>query len=383
MEVTSEAGGPDPEASVDPPPKVKRSRHQTKKALRALIVAAAVLEAAKGGEGEGERGAVPHSLDESGADVELEDVDMPASPLPAPKVKLSRAQKRARALERAIAAAILGNQNPSEVPDVPLPPPHPSLPSRPAFEFPPSVEPMAPIILTEDSSAWNLVPQRKERVARTTTVLPTSSYLDSTLLPSELIFHSSRKSPPLLVLDLNHTLVHRTSGGYYASAAPIPRPYLATFISYVMTTRNSTWTLAVYSSAQTHNVIHMLSSISLVPLSKAKTHRRGEPWNSEPGEKLRLIWAREDMKLEKEAFEDNVMTVKDLSEIWRALGMSEETGAENTVLLDDEEDKAVRCFLSDTGRTVEVSNSKFSFKLGTSTIQPPAYQTFLPIHACA
>lgn len=67
-------------------------------------------------------------------------------------------------------------------------------------------------------------------------------------------------------------------------------------------------------------------------------------WVSRPdlGDPLELVWTREDMGLSSHEFSSNVETVKDLDQVWKALGGK--WGSERSVLLDDEEEKVVSSF---------------------------------------
>ncbi|KAI5479706.1 hypothetical protein MNV49_002965 [Pseudohyphozyma bogoriensis] len=177
---------------------------------------------------------------------------------------------------------------------------------------------------------------RDPKVARTVDIPPPSeSYLAATLVPSTRLSTATSK-PPLLILDLNHTLVHRPSAS--SSSNPIPRPFLATFLRYILLS-DAKWTVAVYSSAQSKNVLRMISSIGLVDTQRADAYPRGKAWETKEGDLLALVWARENLGLSAREFGRNVETVKDLAEVWEKTNCGE-WGVERTVLLDDEMFKA-------------------------------------------
>lgn len=155
-------------------------------------------------------------------------------------------------------------------------------------------------------------------------------------------------APPLLILDLNNTLLCRIRSPQLSTAKsskhPIVRPYLSTFLQYVCGSDEGgkrRWTVAVYSSAALHNVLSLLEAVRLVDVERAHVHgrvRRGEAWESREDDALDLVWSRERMGLTEQEFALNVETVKNLDEIWDAM---DGFGSARSVLLDDEAGKAV------------------------------------------
>lgn len=191
--------------------------------------------------------------------------------------------------------------------------------------------------------------KRRQKSARETGAPPPPSdeYLASTLLPVSTFSPTDpRPESPLLILDLNNTLLCRRRRDANSSKRPIIRPYLSTFLQYVCgrdADGQRRWNVAVYSSAALHNVLSLLEAARLVSVTRAHEHdreRRGQGWDALDDEPLRLVWSREKMGLSAKEFELNVETVKDLDQISDALPGF---GSERTVLLDDEAGKAVSC----------------------------------------
>lgn len=176
---------------------------------------------------------------------------------------------------------------------------------------------------------------------------------------------------PLLILDLNHTLVARRKRSSKGSKVPVARPYLSTFLEYILgcedapamadangdgavgagaSDRNSSsgasteqkplrrWEVAVYSSARERNVRSMCRAIRLVAIEDEYSQSAGG--RTHPGEALRAIWSREMMGLSKADFNNDVETVKDLDKLWEGLDGGR-WNADRSVLLDDEAAKAV------------------------------------------
>lgn len=128
----------------------------------------------------------------------------------------------------------------------------------------------------------------------------------------------------LLVLDLNHALLCRRNRTTIAAKNPTPRPYLATFLTYIFssTDTQSAWSVFVWSSARPHNVQAMCRSIGLTPFAP-----------------LKGMWTRDNLGLSQEQYHQRVATIKNLDLLWKKFAPLYE--AHNTVLLDNEEDKAV------------------------------------------
>lgn len=207
---------------------------------------------------------------------------------------------------------------------------------------------------------------RKKINRNVPTPVPSQSYLDVTLLPSATISATSSKKmkvikkevePPLLILDLNNTLLCRATRTSHGSRNATLRPYLSTFLSYVCGStstahpRSPTYQPIVYSSARNANVLQMLLSMSLISARRVQSHPVGTAWMSEEGDPLKLVWSRENMGLSTEEFNEDVKTVKDLEGVWKVLGMGKGEmdgvkggGVRRTVLLDDEAQKAVSKF---------------------------------------
>ncbi|GAA5926634.1 hypothetical protein JCM1841_003188 [Sporobolomyces salmonicolor] len=239
----------------------------------------------------------------------------------------------------------------------------------------------------------NAPPARRQRAHQRSAPLPSPSahYLAASLLPSTSLpppAENEAYEPPLLILDLNHTLLCRAARNRSGSKLPLVRPYLATFLEYICSELSSSgerrggeeerkprFLPIVFSSARHPNVLSLLTALSLVPASRLAlppTATTYTPSRAE-GDVLELIWTREMMGLDARDFARDVETTKDLDGVWRQLGLGlrtarelEETGTEGkeeeeedqrkerltkarieagarrTILLDDEASKAIQ-----------------------------------------
>ncbi|SCZ88375.1 BZ3500_MvSof-1268-A1-R1_Chr10-2g02936 [Microbotryum saponariae] len=205
----------------------------------------------------------------------------------------------------------------------------------------PNVRPRAgsPPASTSGSGPY-VRPQRRVKRARDAPPPePNEAYLAVAQEPSSVL--PEPISPPCLVLDLNNTLLFRKKRDASGSRSPIARPYLATFLNYLVsqtTDGSPRWILAVYSSARAKNVLALLAAVGLVDHERANSVQGGQSWEAEEGDALALVWSREKMGLTPREFDLDVETSKDLDPLWRVLGG--ELGPRRTVLLDDEEGKA-------------------------------------------
>ncbi|KAI8575448.1 hypothetical protein K450DRAFT_261770 [Umbelopsis ramanniana AG] len=151
---------------------------------------------------------------------------------------------------------------------------------------------------------------------------PSESYLTLSQQPSILLTEPIR---PLIVLDLHGTLcsavrepvTRRTTGCY-------ERPKLETLMEYLM----RYYEVAVWSSGRPESV-EFLSEIFKPNLKKIK-----------------LTWTRKNFNLSREDYRENVLTLKDLNQLWSHI--AEEKiyyprvfNATNTILLDDSFKKCV------------------------------------------
>lgn len=132
-------------------------------------------------------------------------------------------------------------------------------------------------------------------------MLPPSPYVE---LSREAVQFSEEPTPKLLVLDLNGALVYRTAHTGAARKA-YPRPFLNCFLQYVFLPEPEggprPWDVFVWSSAQPHNVRHMVETtfgdrfIEGIwkpedRLEKIEREQRGEG-------RLIGVWARDKMNL--------------------------------------------------------------------------------------
>ncbi|GAA6013522.1 hypothetical protein JCM10207_008879 [Rhodosporidiobolus poonsookiae] len=260
---------------------------------------------------------------------------------------------------------------------------------------------------TFSSTGEYVAPERRQKKDRKTmpAVPPTQAYLDATLEPSanlqsNEVDSSTTFPPPLLVLDLNNTLLCRSKRGWEASKQPLARPYLSTFLSYICSSsppspapsasssrasvhppfapRTPLFRPVVHSSSRANNVLSMLGALSLIPPERLPS---GPPLPYVPsapapyspdrteGDVLSLVFTREMMGLNEKDYYGDVETVKDLGRVWEELGLGGATpsraisdgeldshsigaraaaeardavGATTTILLDDEAGKAAQ-----------------------------------------
>ncbi|OCL01707.1 HAD-like protein [Glonium stellatum] len=152
---------------------------------------------------------------------------------------------------------------------------------------------------------------------------PTKEYLEQAAKAPERL---DRPQRPLLVLDLNGTLVYRPGR---STTEAIPRPFLQPFLKYIF----ENFSVMVWSSAKPHNVKRMVQSV-LTP------------------KRLSLLiaeWGRDRFGLTEEQYTQNVQVYKELSRIWKDAAITNlhpeqergrGWGQHNTILLDDSELKA-------------------------------------------
>ncbi|KAG8892380.1 hypothetical protein FRC01_014195, partial [Tulasnella sp. 417] len=174
---------------------------------------------------------------------------------------------------------------------------------------PPKPKPRQP---REDSKTDAFVPGK-----------PTQEYVDQVNVPSQrsepkLLVTESAKAK-LLILDLNGTLLFRKKPANSSGKRPYPRPYIPAFLAWIFHPENALETM-IWSSAQPDNVNRM------VQVCFGETY---EP-------KLKVIWARDTLGLNKAQYYQKVQTVKNLDVVWEKLPYS----VGNTLLIDDSPLKA-------------------------------------------
>ncbi|GAA5872605.1 hypothetical protein JCM1840_004851 [Sporobolomyces johnsonii] len=266
--------------------------------------------------------------------------------------------------------------------------------------------PSPPPFLAANSSGPtdpNAPPARRKRTHQRSAPLPSPSahYLAASLVPSTPLpppAENEAYEPPLLMLDLNHTLLCRAARNRSGSKLPLVRPYLATFLEYICSDlstsagrrveeeeekdqekrrRKPRFLPIVFSSARHPNVLSLLTALSLVPPSRLPLPPRTKIYtpSRREGDVLELVWTREMMGLDAKDFARDVETTKDLEGVWRKLMLGEgtvskleveggegeqegeetkkemderlskarnEVGARRTILLDDEASKAAQ-----------------------------------------
>ncbi|GAA5908963.1 hypothetical protein JCM8208_007128 [Rhodotorula glutinis] len=196
------------------------------------------------------------------------------------------------------------------------------------------------------------------------TPTPSSTYLAVASESSETLAATSaadnKVEPLIVVLSLNDTLLVRSKRTTKGSANPIVRPFLATFLSYLVASRSSAHSskakvkveadstsangvakvdqvrpieLVVYSAARAHNVLTLLRALRLVPAHAYDASYRPSPG---AGDALALVLSREMMGLRDDDYKDNVVTCKDLGKVWDAMGVEHDEGARRTILVEED-----------------------------------------------
>lgn len=95
--------------------------------------------------------------------------------------------------------------------------------------------------------------------------------------------------------------------------------------------------VVVYTATRAHNARTLLEGMSLI--SSPFASLTSDP---KPKSFINLLLSREDFDLSASDYNSDIDTIKDLSRVWRKMGISEEEGARRTVLLCDDEGDAVR-----------------------------------------
>jgi hypothetical protein len=176
---------------------------------------------------------------------------------------------------------------------------------------------------------------------------PSSAHLDVSTKESNTVTpdQAAALEPLILVFSLNHTLVSRSAASAQASRDPVKRPYLSTFLSYLVSASEDSdvgiksarrkLKTVVFTGTRAHNVLLILKSIDLA--TRARTARLGEPYQVDAveGDLLDLDLSGEDMDLGAD-YHNKVHTLKDLGRVWFKFGIKEERGAERTELVNDD-----------------------------------------------
>ena len=223
--------------------------------------------------------------------------------------------------------------------------------------------------------------------------VPSGAYLEATKALVKPI-RPSVFEPPLLILDLNETLLVREQRSREGSRRPVVRNYLSTFLQYLCGPAYETappvvvpvvpkkkgggnkkpkkgkkgaklapelvpelskeegrrWRAVVYSSARRYNVYSMCEAIGFIPPPDTSAPPAQSDSDVAPpapltagiGEAhpLLLLWSRERMGLTPAEFTADVETVKDLESVWKVL-QDGRWNLATSVLLDDSQGKAV------------------------------------------
>ncbi|XTI95075.1 HAD-like protein [Cenococcum geophilum] len=153
--------------------------------------------------------------------------------------------------------------------------------------------------------------------------MPTEDYLNRAAKIPERLDCPQR---PLLVLDLNGTLVYRPDRD---STRAISRPFLQPFLKYIF----ENFYVMVWSSAKPYNVSRMVNAVLTF----------------EQHSLLIAQWGRDKFDLTPDQYTQNVQVYKELSRIWAEAkttclhpqhNQGQLWGQHNTILLDDSEIKA-------------------------------------------
>ncbi|GAA6037451.1 hypothetical protein JCM8097_008193 [Rhodosporidiobolus ruineniae] len=183
--------------------------------------------------------------------------------------------------------------------------------------------------------------------------------------------------PPLVILDLNHTLLCRAKRTSWGSRQPLVRPYLSTFLEYLCSSepaassaeaRRPRFLPVVYSSARAPNVLSMLAALSLIPparfaaLPPPSTFTSHTPFSPPPylpsreeGDVLTMVFTREMMGLNGRDYAGDVETTKDLARVWEELGWG---GLREWKLHAKEEAAAEAASATEEGKMQEVYEAK-------------------------
>jgi len=197
---------------------------------------------------------------------------------------------------------------------------------------------------------------------------PSSTYLAVSSELSETLGATAaavdKIEPLVVVVSLNDTVLVRSKRTTKGSANPVVRPFLATFLSYIVASQSQARSSAaevkvtaggtssvdnaaqvrpievvVYSAACAHNVFTLLRALRLVPAHAYDASYRPDPT---AGDALALVLSREMMGLRDDDYQDNVVTCKDLGKVWDAMGVEHDEGARRTILLEEDAQAAVR-----------------------------------------
>ncbi|GAA5897943.1 hypothetical protein JCM6882_005118 [Rhodosporidiobolus microsporus] len=179
---------------------------------------------------------------------------------------------------------------------------------------------------------------------------PTEEYLATSLQRAFSDPELTAQFPRVVVLSLAHTLLQRIKRSPEAAGVPVVRPYLSTFLEYVVGSDSATYRprfhAVVFSSARFRSAVGMLSAIDLVPPFEPKGSRYYS--NRDEGDVLAAVITREHLGLNEADFFSDVPVVKDLAKVSRVLGLGKAPSdasfdtrmARNVVLVDENADAA-------------------------------------------
>ncbi|GAA5973928.1 hypothetical protein JCM11641_001224 [Rhodosporidiobolus odoratus] len=216
-----------------------------------------------------------------------------------------------------------------------------------------------------DDQGTYIAPTRRQKKHQRSTVVgePTADYLaiareeENRIVTIDQLEEGGEgievPEPPILVMDLNHTLLCRAKRTSWGSRQPLVRPYLAPFLEYICSSSSTSTTASpsdhepstptavrrprflpiIYSSARSPNVLTMLSALSLLAPSRPlpSTHSSSssfKPFSAPPyapdpsqGDVLNMVFTREMMGLNAQDFDGDVETTKDLGRVWEEMGL--------------------------------------------------------------
>jgi hypothetical protein len=194
----------------------------------------------------------------------------------------------------------------------------------------------------EDDAISTVAPSESVSQAGSRRPQPSLAYLKQAARPPVKLDAPTKK---LLLVDLNNCLLARKSRKPQHGIRPQPRPYLSTFLAYML---KSKWSLMIWSSSSGWPVIHRQSRLrrptepqNVVNMTRAMGLLPEGATTEQLPAHLVAIWTRDDLGLSPADYNRKCETTKDLDKVFARPTLGEWTQA-NTVLLDDSSNKAVR-----------------------------------------
>lgn len=163
-------------------------------------------------------------------------------------------------------------------------------------------------------------------------LLPNTIYEKILAQPSKVL--AGPKSP-LIVLGLDGTIYSRPPCHMEPLGEPVARPYLLTFLTWLLRP-SSPWTVAIWTSSPKETAVRCLQQLDLGlvgPQLVGPNHDQAEILHP----KVVALWAREDLGLSPEEFHAYVGVTQDCDMLWEHLHDLKlgEWSAYDTVVVDD------------------------------------------------